>query len=342
MSTMQKIADAIGVSKTTVSRALNETGYVGAKTRQRILELAEELGYRPNLLAKNLSTSQSKCIGLVMANKMFDGHYFNEIVSFCARKLQSQGLDLLLADGKSSAEGEQAAIALLTGLRCDAIILYSHFLTTEDLDALIERSTTPIMVINRELTSHPAHTVCCDHQSDGYRVAKHLIDSGYRQIASISGNLTSPTARSRKAGIQAALQEAKLDLHAASAEGNWSIESGYQAMQKLLRESPALDAVIAANDEMAIGAMRSLAEAGKKIPEDVAIIGFDDIPAAAYLVPTLSSVKAPVRAMLETAIEQIFAQLEGKTLRPVSFFHSELAPRESIKKETVIVTDSIG
>lgn len=331
MSTMQKIADAIGVSKTTVSRALNETGYVGVKTRQRILEVAEELGYRPNLLAKNLSTNQSKCIGLVMANKMFDGHYFNEIVSFCARKLQSQGLDLLLADGKSSAEGEHAAIALLAGLRCDAIILYSHFLTTEDLDALIERTTTPIMVINRELKLHPAHTVCCDHQHDAYRVAHRLIESGYREIGVISGNLNSPTAKSRQAGIQAALQEAQLAEHAAYMEGNWSIESGYQAMQKLLSEKPSLDAVIAANDEMAIGAMRSLAEAGKKIPEDIAIVGFDDIPAAAYLVPTLSSVKAPVRAMLEIAIEQIYAQLEGKELRPVPLFHSELEPRESIK-----------
>jgi len=331
MSTMQKIADAIGVSKTTVSRALNETGYVGVKTRQRILEVAEELGYRPNLLAKNLSTSQSKCIGLVMANKMFDGHYFNEIVSFCARKLQSQGLDLLLADGKSSAEGERAAIALLTGLRCDAIILYSHFLTTEDLDALIERSSTPIMVINRELTLHPAHTVCCDHQNDAYRVANALIDDGHQKIAIISGNLSSPTAKLRQAGIQAALHEAKRDRHAAYAEGNWSIESGYQAMKKLLSAKPDLDAVIAANDEMAIGAMRYLAEAGKKIPDDVAIIGFDDIPASAYLIPSLSSVKAPVRAMLETAIEQIFSQLEGKELRPAPFFHSELAPRESMK-----------
>lgn len=331
MSTMQKIADVIGVSKTTVSRALNGTGYVGIKTRQRILEVAEELGYRPNLLAKNLSTNQSKCIGLVMANKMFDGHYFNEIVSFCARKLQSQGLDLLLADGKSSAEGERAAISLLAGLRCDAIILYSHFLTTEDLDALIERTTTPIMVINRELTLHPAHTVCCDHQYDAYRVANRLIETGHRKIATISGNLTSPTARQRQAGIQAALQEAQLNEHATFAEGNWSIESGYRAMQKLLNEKPDLDAVIAANDEMAIGAMRCLAEAGKKIPEDISIVGFDDIPASAYLVPTLSSVKAPVSAMLEIAIEQMLSQLEDKKIRPVPLFHSELVSRESIK-----------
>lgn len=331
MSTMQKIADVIGVSKTTVSRALNETGYVGVKTRQRILEVAEELGYRPNLLAKNLSTNQSKCIGLVMANKMFDGHYFNEIVSFCARKLQSQGLDLLLADGKSSAEGEQAAISLLAGLRCDAIILYSHFLTTEDLDALIERTTTPIMVINRELILHPAHTVCCDHRHDAYRVANRLIETGHRKIATISGNLTSPTARQRQAGIQTALEEAQLNEHATYAEGNWSIESGYQAMQKLLNEKPDLDAVIAANDEMAIGAMRCLAEAGKKIPEDISIVGFDDIPAAAYLVPTLSSVKAPVSAMLEMAIEQMFAQLEGKEISPAPLFHSELELRESMK-----------
>lgn len=331
MSTMQKIADAIGVSKTTVSRALNGTGYVGVKTRQQILELADTLGYRPNLLAKNLSTRQSKCIGLVMANKMFDGHYFNEIVSFCARKLQSQGLDLLLADGKSSAEGERAAITLLSGLRCDAIILYSHFLTTEDLDSLIARSTTPIMVINRKLVLHPSHTVCCDHQHDAYRVANSLIDAGHQQLAIISGNLCSPTAKLRQAGIKAALLEAKMDKQSTYVEGNWSIESGYQAMKIALSENPNLDAVIAANDEMAIGAMRYLAETGKKIPEDVAITGFDDIPASSYLVPSLSSVTAPVRGMLETAIEQIFAQLEGKILQPVPLFHSELTPRESTK-----------
>ncbi len=187
------------------------------------------------------------------------------------------------------------------------------------------------MVINRELTLHPAHTVCCDHRHDAYRVTNRLIAAGYRKIAVISGNLTSPTAKQRQAGIQTALQEAQLNEHATYMEGNWSIESSHQAMQNLLDGKPDLDAVIAANDEMAIGAMRCLAEAGKKIPEDVAIIGFDDIPAAAYLAPTLSSVKAPVNAMLEVAIEQMFAQLEGKKITPVPLFHSELASRESIK-----------
>lgn len=329
MSTMQKIADAIGVSKTTVSRALNGTGYVGEQTRQRILELAQAMDYKPNLLAKNLSTCQSKCIGLVIANTMFDGHYFNEMVSFCARKLQSRGLDLLLADGKSSAEGERDAIALLTGLRCDAIILYSHFLTAEELDILVERSPKPIMVINRELPLHSSHTVCCDHFDDARRVARHLIDCGYQQIATISGQLRSPTALARQAGIEAALREAKRNPHPPRAEGDWSMAGGYQAMKTLLCDRPTLDAVIAANDEMALGAMRYLAETGKKIPEDVAIIGFDNIPASAYLYPGLSSVKAPVSEMLEAAIEQLFSQLEGRALKPMPLFSSELILRES-------------
>lgn len=334
MSTMQKIAEIIGVSKATVSRALNGTGYVRQDTRRRILQVAENLGYRPNLLAKNLATKKSKCVGLVMANKMLDGHYAHEIVTFCAKKLQDHGMELLLADGKNSAEGEQAAITLLIGLRCDAILLYSHSLPTEDIENIIEKTAIPIIVINRILPQHPENMICCDHQGDAYRAAQCLLTQGYQHIAMIDGCLNSPTARSRQAGYHQALTEANLGNKPITVEGNWTLVSGYQAMINLLELHPDIDAVLAANDEMAMGAMRYLHEIGKKIPEDIAIIGFDNAPIAAFLTPSLSSVKAPTQAMFDLAISQLFNLTEGLPLEAMSLFNSEVILRESVDKKT--------
>lgn len=127
MSTMQEVAKKAGVSKATVSRVLSGKGYTSEETKTLVYQAIEETGYRPNLLARNLATSKSACIGLVVTNTLYNGSYFNELLSQAAKKLEDNGRQLILVDGKHSADEERAAIQFLLGLRCDAIIIYPVF-----------------------------------------------------------------------------------------------------------------------------------------------------------------------------------------------------------------------
>lgn len=151
MSTMQEVAKKAGVSKATVSRVLSGKGYVSEATKEQVFKAIEEAGYRPNLLARNLATNKSQCIGFVVTNTLYNGNYFNEILSQAAKKLENSGRQLVLVDGKHSADEEQAAIQFLLDLRCDAIIIYPRFLTVDAMDLIIDKHKQPIMVVNRKL-----------------------------------------------------------------------------------------------------------------------------------------------------------------------------------------------
>ena len=332
MSTIQTIADILGVSKSTVSRAINQTGYVGENTRNRVLEVAQSLGYKPNLLAKHLSTQQSKCVGLVIANTMFDGHYFNEIVSLCAKKLQARGLNLLLADGKDSPAAESEAIDFLIGLQCDAIILYPHFLPTSSIISLIKNSNIPIVVLNRWLPMNQKHSICCNHEEDSRRVVQELVKFGHKEIAFITGELTSPTAESRLIGYKKGMTECNVDNRILVEAGDWTIASGYRAMKSLVQKNRRLEAVVASNDDMAIGAIRYITEIGMIIPKDISVVGFDDLPVSSFLNPALSSVKPPTELMVETAINQLDKLMTNQEVQRIPLFDSEINARDSIGK----------
>src|SRR5471030_3552448 len=187
MSTMKEVAAKAGVSKATVSRLLSGKGYVGEATKIAVYKAIEESGYRPNLLARNLSTSTSQCMGLVVTNTLYNGSYFNELLSQAAKKLEANGRQLILVDGKHSAEEEQQAIQFLLDLRCDAIIIYPRFLTIDALDLIIDQCNKPIMVVNCKLRKHQSHCVYCDHKGSSFNATKYLLEQGHRDIAFITG-----------------------------------------------------------------------------------------------------------------------------------------------------------
>ena len=205
MSTMQEVAKRAGVSKATVSRVLSGKGYTSDETKELVYKAIEETGYRPNLLARNLATSKSQCIGLVVTNTLYAGSYFSELLSQAAKKLEANGRQLILVDGKHSAEEEKAAIDFLLDLRCDAVIIYPRFMSVDEMDALVEKHKQPIMVMNRKLRKNQSHCICCDHHGASFTATRHLIERGHRDIAFITGSMDSPTALDRLAGYKAAL-----------------------------------------------------------------------------------------------------------------------------------------
>ncbi|KAB8309045.1 LacI family DNA-binding transcriptional regulator [Rahnella sp. Lac-M11] len=331
MSTMQEVAAKAGVSKATVSRVLSGKGYVSQETKDQVYKAIEEAGYRPNLLARNLATSKSMCIGLVVTNTLYNGHYFSELISQAAKKLDANGRQLILVDGKHSAEEEQDAIQFLHDLRCDGIIIYPRFLSVDEMDLLIDKYKKPVMVVNRKLRKHQSHCIYCDHKGSSFNATQALIERGHRDIAFITGSMDSPTAIERLSGYRDALTASGLPVkESLIVKGKWSPASGAAAVETLLSSGLSFTALLTSNDEMAIGAMKQLSIAGIAVPAQVSVIGFDNIPTAPFLIPALSSVKDPVSDMVSEVISQIISMLDGGYLSEKNKFVSELILRESV------------
>lgn len=331
MSTMLEVAKKAGVSKATVSRVLSGKGYVSEATKEQVYQAIEQTGYRPNLLARNLASSTSQCIGLVVTNTLYNGNYFSEILTQAAKKLEDNGRQLILMDGKHSAREEREAIQFLLDLQCDAIIIYPRFLTVDEMDEIIEQHRQPIMVVNRKLRKHHSHCICCDHKGASFNATKRLVERGHRDIAFLTGSMDSPTALERLSGYKEALSEADIALRDdLIVQGKWTPASGFGGIEALLNKGVTFSAVLASNDEMAIGAIKKLNEAGVKVPEEVSVIGFDNIPTAPFLSPSLSSVKDPVSDMMGEVINRLISMLDGGYIPKDNVFTSEIMLRDSV------------
>lgn len=331
MSTMQEVAKRANVSKATVSRVLSGKGYTSDETKARVYQAIEETGYRPNLLARHLSTSKSACVGLVVTNNLYQGSYFNEILSQAAKKLEDNGRQLILVDGKHSAEEERAAIQFLLGLRCDAIIVYPRFLNISEMDEIIEQHNQPIMVVNRKLRKNQSHCIACDHKGSSFNATQYLISRGHKEIAFITGSMDSPTAIERLAGYKEALLTNGIEISESLViQGRWTPLCGAQAVVKLHNQSTSFTAILASNDDMAIGAIKALDDADIAVPHQVSVIGFDDIPTAPFLKPALSSVKDPVNEMINEVIHRVISMLDGGRFSKENVFSSELKIRDSV------------
>ncbi|CNE85259.1 putative regulatory protein [Yersinia nurmii] len=329
MITMLDVSIRAGVSKATVSRVLNGTGQVKESTRAAVFKAMDELGYRPNFLAQSLANKSSNSIGLVVSN--FNGPYFGRLLHQAATLTEASGKHLIVTDGHDTPEGERQAVRLLADRRCDAIILYTRFMAEADLMALLTSLPTPLMVVNRDLPQARERCVFFEQQQAAFKAVSYLIQQGHRDIACITGPINTPTALSRLAGYRQALTVHDIPCNdSLVVQGDSSVASGYSACNELLHHHRHFTALFASNDDMAIGAMKAFNQAGKKMPQDVSLFGFDDEPSAAYLQPALSTVYLPIDAMIEAAITQALKLIDGKSVNPLSPFIGELKIRESV------------
>lgn len=331
MATMLEVAKRAGVSKATVSRVLSGNGYVSQETKDRVFKAVAESGYRPNLLARNLATKTTQTLGLVVTNTLYHGVYFSELLYHVARMTEDKGRQLILADGKHSAQEEREAIQYLLDLRCDAIIIYPRFLTVDEMDEIVENHSQPIMVLNRRLRRHASHCVWSDQKASAMRVVERLIALGHRDISFITGSLDSPTGVERLAGYKDALAGHGIALNEALiAEGRWTPETGAAAVEILRQRGVTYSALVASNDNMAIGAMKQLHQLGVKVPEQVSVVGFDDIVLAPYMVPSLASVRVPVTEMIKESINRLIFMLDGGEFNFQQSFPGALIERDSL------------
>lgn len=329
MVTMLDVALRAGVSKATVSRVLNSTGQVKKSTREQVFKAMEDLGYRPNFLAQSLANRSSNSVGLVVST--FDGFYFGRLLQQASHQTEAYGKQLIVTDGHDTPQKELAAVQMLVDRHCDAIVLYTRFMSERALISLIGSTRVPLVVINRDVTQARERCVFFEQQDAAFRATEYLIGQGHREIACITVPGSTPTGHARLMGYRKALQKYRISFDDERVKnGDSTMAVGHQLCQELLASKVPFTALFACNDDMALGASKALYQAGLRIPDDVSLFGFDDAPSAQWLQPALSSVHLPIDNMITTAIDQAIKLANGESLEPIPPFIGTLVLRESV------------
>ncbi len=311
MVTMLDVAKKAGVSKATVSRILNGKNVVSARVTEAVYKAIEETGYRPNILARQLATQKTSFIGFVMTNALYDGPYFSSLVYNAAIYAETHQHQLMVADGKHSAEEERNAINYLLDMKCAGIVVYPHYLSLQELDEIISHTETPIVVINRSLKVNEHNAMVTDHYHGAALIMDYILAQGHKEIAFITGLPDSSTGQNRLQAYRDKLKQSGIRYNSKRVvQSDWSLEGGYQAAVSLLDSGCAFSAVLAGNDEMAFGAMKALRERGLQLPQDISIAGFDNMRMASYVTPPLTTVKIPIEAMIQKGILWILGQTQ--------------------------------
>jgi len=321
--TSRDIADIAGVSQATVSRALRNSPLVRPETRERIQEIARELNYFVNRNAAGLRTHQSNTIALLMFDETGGSEaqinpFFLSMLGYISRSAASLGYDVLVSLQQLSDDWH---IEYQASHRADGLILlgYGDYVSyREKLDALAAANTR-FVIYGADAADQPGLSVGCDNVAGGRMATQHLLDLGCKRIA-ILGDTSRrhPEFASRGDGYAAALDDAGIGIdESLGIFADNTEESAYRAMQEFLASGTEFDAVFAVTDVLAIGAMRALADAELDVPGDVSVIGFDDLPRAAFVIPPLTTIQQNIREGGEHMVRTIVGLIEGKDVKSV-------------------------
>ncbi|MEV7006902.1 LacI family DNA-binding transcriptional regulator [Streptosporangium sp. NPDC051022] len=327
--TLEAVAALAGVGRGTVSRVINGSPKVSEKARDAVQRAIRELGYVPNRAARALVTRRTDTVALVVSEselRVFDEPYFAGTIRGIGSALSETGLQLILAMAQSQQDHERLE-HYLTGQHVDGVLLISLH-GADPLPGRLEAMGVPTVIGGRPVGLDPYSYVDVDNRAGARQAVKYLLGRGRRRIATIAGPQDMGVGVDRLAGYRDALLAT--GVPELVAYGDFSEESGVAAMRKLLADSPHLDAVFTASDPMALGAMRVLREEGRGIPDDVAVVGFDDSPAGAHSSPALTTVHQPTEAMGRQMAHLLVARINGERLeQPVVILDTHLVERAS-------------
>lgn len=322
------VAKRAGVSQSTVSRVFSNTGSnVSDRARKKVLAAAAELGYQPSAIARMMSTRQTNIVGLVMAN--ITSPFYPYVLEKFVQRLQAIERQALLFTASEN-QSLDDILPLILQHRVDALIITSATLSSEMAETYA-RSGTPVILFNRYVDAPNVSAVCADNLAGGRLVADTLLDSGHQRLAYIAGTQDTSTSRDRERGFVERLAERGCEL-ISRAQADYTYESGYAATTQLLAIDPRPDAIFCANDIMAIGAIDAIREQGLRVPDDISVIGFDDIPMAAWGAYQLTTVRQDVDAMIDKTIGLLLTQLdEPKQAARLEYTSVQLKIRQTVK-----------
>ncbi|NQY09557.1 MAG: LacI family DNA-binding transcriptional regulator [Flavobacteriales bacterium] len=334
-ATIHDISRSLGIDSSTVSRALNGSDRVKDKTKELINKKAEELGYRKNIMARNLRMNRTFTIGVIVPR--IDRHFFAKLIAGIEETAFNLNYEVIIAQSLDSLEREKKLLANMLNNRVDGLLIsttmetisYDHFDAYKD-------ENSPIIFVDRPNKIGYNSNVIINDQETSLNATQHLIDNGYKNIVHFAGPQEVDLYKLRLAGYKAALEKNGIEFNEDYVIESRLMQEDGEKMAKQILELPNVDAVFAANDHAAIGAMKRLKEQGVKIPEDIAFMGFSDEPISEYIEPGLSTVKQPATLMGKEATSLLIGQIENKSgdIVHTKILDAELIVRNSTKKIT--------
>lgn len=332
--TIEEIARLAQVSRSTVSRVINNHPNVRQQVRERVLEVIREHDYAPNAAARSLASARSRVISALIprsAAQIFADPFFPTIIQGISESSAANGYFLMLA--MLTAELEQGFYnQVLRGRYVDGLIMLSHDIDDPLLPQLL-RDPTPLVLIGRHPYLSGLAWVDVENRDGARQATMHLIRLGHRRIATVTGPLMMTAGLDRRDGYKQALVEAGIPIEPdLIVEGDFTEEGGYQAMRRVIALPDRPRATFVASDTMAAGALHALRQAGLRVPEDMAVVGYDDLAAAAQTSPPLTTIRQPISEMGAAAVRALIEQIEEPT-----------APRTAVRlATTLIIRDSCG
>lgn len=328
--TLEDIARMSGVSRSTVSRVINGDPNVKNQTRKKVQDIIQSINFQPNLAARGLAAGRTGVLGLVIPtgiSSIFSDPYFPLLIQGVATACNALGYSVMLWLAEPDYERKTINQILYNGI-VDGIIISSMAMDEPLIEKLME-SKRPFILIGRSRTIDHIHYVDVDNRAGAHLGVSHILRSGRRRVGIINGPLNTVVAAERYQGYQEALRERGVPLLPELViEGEFSDMSGYLAMKNLLPHHP--DAVFVSSDAMAFGAMRAIQDSGLRIPEDIAVVGFDDIPTAATSKPPLTTVRQPIQRTGSVAAETLIDLIE----------HPDPQPRRIVLPTELVIRNS--
>ncbi|MFK7860835.1 MAG: LacI family DNA-binding transcriptional regulator [Granulosicoccus sp.] len=311
--TSAQVAKLAGVSQSAVSRVFTQGASASPKTVEKVRAAASALGYRPNVVARSLITGKSRIIGLVVA--YLDNQFYPDVLEKLSKGLQAEGYHVLVFMVDQSPDNVDHVLEKILDYQADGIVLASVAMSSE-LALRCRAEGVPVVLFNRTQDNDLLSSVTSDNVAGGRKIAAHLIQVGCRRIAYIAGWSGASTQRDREAGFREGLKAAGQELFARE-EGDFNFEQAKRAAHKMFSAEVKPDAVFVCNDHMAFAVLDVLREEiGLRVPEDVAVVGYDDVPAAAWGAYKLTSVRQPANRMVEQTIETLLSQIENDQAPP--------------------------
>lgn len=331
--TSYDVAKAAGVSQSAVSRAFSPNASIAEKTREKILKIARELGYQPNAIARSMSTARkdpfqkSGIVGIIVT-RMQDP-FFAQTIAMVTRGLQSRGWHTLLFTVESETEVD-SALSDLAQYKIDGVMILSSVLS-QHMASFCQSHGIPVLLYNRKTEGLGVSAVQIEHEAGGRIAADVLCEAGHKRIAFLGGEKGDPYSEMRLTGFTKRLGEKGLTLYAREF-GDYTFDSGREAALRMFSRSERPDAVFCGSDVMALGVLHAARHSlGLRVPEDFSLVGFDDIPAAAWPGHALTTIRQPVRRMIQEALEILIERMEDP----------DQSPRETKFSGTLILRDTV-
>ncbi len=332
MATIKDVARLAGVSTTTVSHVINKTRFVAEATQEKVMKAVDELNYAPSAVARSLKCNSTRTIGMLVtqSNNLFFSEVIDGVESYCYR----QGYTLILCNTGGIYEKQRDYIRMLAEKRVDGILVMCSDLTEELNEMLDRHANIPKVVMDWGPESSQADKIMDNSEEGGYIATKYLIDNGHTDIACLSGHFEKLACKERIVGFRRAMAEANIPVNEDwILEGNFECDTAVLVADQITAMEKRPTAVFCFNDTMALGLMSRLQQNGIKVPDDISVIGYDNIELAEYFSPPLTTIHQPKRRVGKNAFEILLERIKDKDHEKRIFeMQPELVVRNTVKK----------